>query len=146
MQRNKQIAITILAILVLSLFVIMIVSTTLRLGDGRCGGIPSVNVEFTALSDRSDTMVRIIHDGGDNLPANRTFVIAGTNSWRWASLQPTDADATVVAGDNVTVEISRNGQIRVAFQRPPPSTGLNPFEEPCYTTRNLTLGTYNHTG
>jgi len=143
MKRNTQIVITILGIGFFVLLLSTILMTTLSLGSGECSDLTVADFAFTTLSDRSDMMVRITFRGGDSLPANRTFVIAGTTAWRWASLQITDANATIETGENVTIEPSRNGQIQVVFQRPPPDGGL--FEEACYTTRNRTLETYNYT-
>ena len=58
------------------------------------------------------------------------------------SLQQSDGDSLIQAGGNVTVRRPENETVSVAFQRPPPTRYLpNPFRDPCYTTRNVTLST-----
>lgn len=104
---------------------------TLGLGSSDC--FPATaDFEFTEATHISDMTVRITHTGGDNLPANRTFVRVGSTSRRWMSLQPPDVDTTVEAGDNVTVNMSTGKPLRVVFQRT------------VCENRNETFGRYNY--
>jgi len=131
-RKRRIAAVTLLIVVIVATGV---VGTMISLHEPCSDAVSAVDFEFTERQVESTPMVTVLHTGGDELPANRTFIQRGTESTTWDELAPERTD--VFAGTRANVTAVRGDTIRVYYQPPP--------DDPCLS-ENLTLGRYTVSG
>lgn len=69
-----------------------------------CGCPPGPEFEADTVATNGTTAVRLTHAGGETLRADRLSVVVGDRRASWAERAGRPADASVRAGDSLTVE------------------------------------------